>query len=146
MRIQDKVFAAVCAWKENREAGIPGLTSVINVLQNRANRDRTDIYSEAVKRLQFSSLTAPGDPELVLWAADGDAQWQQALVLAKRAGNGALDDITGGAMDYYAPKGQTWTKRYTLPDGTVIPFPDSWDESKVVYTVTIGGQYFFREI
>lgn len=87
-------------WRENRGGGTAGLTSVLNVLQNRAAKRKTDVYSEAVRRLQFSSMTAPGDPNLVLFPADNDPQWQEALVLA--AQGPALADITGGATSYYA--------------------------------------------
>jgi hypothetical protein len=60
---------------------------------------------------------------------------------------GQLEDITHGSTLYYAPAGlaKGTTKPYTLPDGSVVPFPASWNEAAVTYRATICGQYFFTE-
>ena len=144
MRPQDIVFAAIAAWKEDRQGGALGMTAVINVLVNRSERDGSTVYAEATKRLQISSLTAPGDPELTLWAADNDPQWAMALVLAGQASDGVLPDRTGGAVDYYAPRSIKTTATFTLPDGTSIPFPEDWNAAAVRYTVSIGSQVYFK--
>ena len=102
MTQQDKVIGALCAWRENRGGGTAGLQSVLNVLQNRAIHRGTSIYAEATRRLQFSSMTAPGDPNLIIYPADDDPQWAMALVLAGQMADGVLQDITGGATSYYA--------------------------------------------
>lgn len=146
MRPQDLVFSAVTAWKEDRQGLIPGMTAVINVLVNRSLRDGTSIYAEATKRLQFSSLTASGDPELTLWPADSDPQWAEALTLAEQASNGVLADITNGAIDYYAPQAIKTTATFTLPNGTIIPFPKGWNPAAVLYTVSVGSQVYFKEV
>ena len=126
MTMQDQIIGSLCAWRENRGGGTPGLTSVLNVLQNRAAKRKTDVYSEAVRRLQFSSMTAPGDPNLVLFPADNDPQWQEALVLA--AQGPALADITGGATSYYAV--------------SLTP-PPYWAAS-MTRNCTIAGQVFLK--
>lgn len=139
---------AITIWKENR-GGQPqpqAMQSVANVIMNRAVAHGTDVWSVCTKKLQFSSLTAPGDPELTLWPSDSDPQWVMALQIAQQAASGSLNDITGGAMDYYAPQGQKWAARLTLPNGNTIPFPDHWHQSAVAYTVTIGNQVFFRDV
>ena len=128
MTIQDQVIGALTAWKENRHGGIPGMQSVLNVLINRAAHRSTDVYTEAVRKWQFSSMTAPGDPNLILYPADSDPQWAEALALAEQAASGLLDDITGGATSYYALSMQT---------------PPYWAAS-MVPTVQIAGQAFFR--
>ena len=149
MTIQDQVFMAVTAWKENRGGLTPGMQSVINVLMNRAVRHRTSVYAQCVAKLQFSSMTAPGDPELVAWAAENDAQWQNALAIAASAASGVLPDITSGSIDYYAPHGLTASRidpiPYTLPNGTQIPFPKGWNRSVLTFEAEIAGQLFFRE-
>jgi hypothetical protein len=148
MTIQDQVILALTIWRENR-GGQPqpqAMQSVANVIMNRTVAHGTDVWSVCTKKAQFSSLTSPGDPELTLWPFDSDPQWIMALQIAQQAASVSLADITGGAMDYYAPQGQKWAKRFTLPDGTVIPFPDNWNESAVAYTVTIGNQVFFRDV
>lgn len=148
MTIQDQVILALTIWRENR-GGQPqpqAMQSVANVIMNRSVAHNSDAFSVCTKKLQFSSISAPGDPELTLWPTDSDPQWAIALKIAEQAAAGTLTDITGGAMDYYAPQGQKWAARFTLPDGTVIPFPDHWNQSAVAYTVTIGKQVFFRDI
>lgn len=149
MTPQDQIIGALCAWRENR-GGIPqpdAMQSILNVLQNRAAKHGTDIYTEATRKLQFSSLTAPGNPELTLWPSDNDPQWVMALGMAQEIANGTLFDLTRGATDYYAPRGIVTKlgKIFTTPDGTAYPFPDGWNESAVTYTRTIGNQLFFTE-
>jgi spore germination cell wall hydrolase CwlJ-like protein len=133
-------------WRENRGGGVAGMQSVANVMLNRVAKHRSTPWKECTARLQVSSLTAPGDPELNLWAADeGDAQWEQALELAGRAAGGTLEDLTGGALDYYAPRRIRTDKTYCLPDGTVVPFPQGWNPAVVRFCCAIAGQLFFTE-
>jgi len=127
MTIQDQVIGALTAWRENRGGGTPGMQSVINVLVNRAAKRGTSVYAEAVRRWQFSSMTAPGDPNLDLFPADNDPQWQQALILAVEAAT-SLQDITGGATSYYALS---------------MPKPPYWAAS-MTETCRIAGQVFFK--
>ena len=127
MTIADQFMLALTAWRENRGGGIPGMQSVINVVCNRAAHRRTDAYTECVRPMQFSSLTAKGDPELTLWPADNDPQWLEAISLAGQAAAGTLEDITEGAMSYYAQS---------------IP-PPYWAAS-MTQTCIISGQVFFK--
>lgn len=108
------------------------MQSVFNVLMNRAARRGSDVYTEAVRKWQFSSMTDPGDPNLVLYPTAIDAQWAAALTLASQAAAGSLEDLTGGATSYYAPAG--------MPNGQV----PGWAAS-MTQTVTIAGQIFFKE-
>lgn len=121
------------------------MQSVLNVLSNRAKKHGTTIYIEATKRLQFSSLTAPGDPQLVVWPADGDPDMATALAMAGDAVNGTLVDITDGATLYYAPAGIHSSVMRQMPNGDVVKFPEDWNPAAVTFTVTIADQYFFRE-
>jgi len=125
---QDQVIGALTAWRENRGGGIPGMQSVLDVLLNRAAKRGTSVYAEAVRKWQFSSMTAAGDPNLILFPPDTDQQWQEALALALQAASGALEDITGGATSYYA---------LTMP---TAPY---WAAS-MTKTCEIAGQVFFR--
>ncbi len=135
---------ALTMWRENRGGGEAGMQSVGNVIVNRALRSRISVYAVCTAAEQFSSITAKGDPELDLWPNESDTQWAMALDLAARAAAGALPDITGGADLYYAPRGIVSHRTFTLPNGTSIPFPATWNENAVVYTCTIAGQVFFR--
>jgi hypothetical protein len=149
MSVQDVAIGALCAWRENR-GGQPqpdAMQSVLNVLVNRAKQRGTDIYTEATRKLQFSSLTAPGDPQLDLWPNEADPHWQQALLLAQDAETGNLEDITNGSTIYYAPAAMAANAvvPYTLPNGTQTVFPKDWNQSAVSYQCEIANQLFFRE-
>ena len=146
MRIQDEVILALTLWRENRCGGAPGMKSVANVILNRSAKHHLTVYEVCVLPLQFSSMTAKGDPELNLWPNDGDAQWQVALGIAALASGGVMDDVTNGATLYYAPKDQPWKKRWTLPNGESVVFPDGWNQAVVGFTGEIAGQLFFREV
>jgi Cell Wall Hydrolase len=144
MLIADQFLLALTCWRENRGGGYTGMQSVANVIMNRAARRWTSPYVECVRPLQFSSITAKGDPELTLWPEPSDASWIQAQEIAGYAAGGTLADITGGATLYYAPHSIETNASITLPNGTSIPFPKDWNESAVTYTATIQGQVFFR--
>src|SRR5580698_4940206 len=100
MTIQDQVILALTMWRENRGGGTVGMQSVGNVILNRAKNQGKSVWHVCTAFEQFSSLTAKGDPELVLWSADGDTSWGQALLLAAQAADGTMADITGGADLY----------------------------------------------
>jgi len=149
MSVQDVVVGALCAWKENR-GGQPqpeAMQSILNVLVNRAKQRGTDIYTEAIRPEQFSSLTVKNDPEIALWPADSDPQWKQALLLAQDAESGALVDLTSGSTLYYDPAGLAAgrTVLYTLPNGKQTVFPEDWNQSVVTFQCEIASQLFFSE-
>lgn len=129
MTPQDIAFGALCAWRENRGGGQVGMQSVINTLQNRSREEGKSIYEIATAPLQYSSMSAPGDPQLTKFGLDGDAQWIEALALMEQAAAGQLPDITGGATNYYA---------------TSMSKPPWWAASMDV-TVTIANQIFLRK-
>jgi len=128
---------------------VTGMQSVINVVMNRSIRDRVSPAAECERRLQFSSMTAAGDPELALWPQDSDTLWLQALQMAQQAKNGTLADLTNGSIDYYAPKGIAPSRQdpvpFTLPDGTEVPFPKGWNRAVLTFQAEIADQLFFRE-
>ncbi|HEV2133783.1 MAG TPA: cell wall hydrolase [Terracidiphilus sp.] len=144
MRVEDQTVLALCMWRENRGHGVEGMQSVANVIVNRAARWKSTVYWECVRPLQFSSMTAKNDPELSLWPRETDAEWAQALELAAQAAAGTLEDITDGALYYYAPRSIKTTKAIEWLDGTTVPFPESWDAQVVKPLCAIGGQLFFR--
>jgi N-acetylmuramoyl-L-alanine amidase len=127
MTPQDIAIGALCAWRENRGGGREGMQSVINVLVNRAAHRASSVYAEAVRPWQFSSMTATGDPNLVLFPTNTDAQFAEALALMQQAAEGSLTDITGGALYYYAKSMKT---------------PPPW-AARMTPTAEIQGQRFF---
>lgn len=137
--IDDQFMLALVLWREARgelaRTGPLAYIAVGCVLRNRSQRDKTSIYEEATNRLQFSSVTAPGDPELILWAKKKDPVDYGAWVLAHQVASGiiagAYSDPTRGATLYYASS---------------IPFPADWNPAKVKQTVRVGNQLFFAEV
>lgn len=133
---------ALCCWRENRSGGRVGMQSVLNVLANRAKRDNTSMYAEAVRKLQFSSMTARGDSQTVLWPIEGDPLYAIAEEMVQ---NPELPDITNGSVDYYAPQGLTEAQDYKLPNGSTVKFPATWNPSRYIFETEIAGQLFWKE-
>jgi spore germination cell wall hydrolase CwlJ-like protein len=136
MNTQDTYLWSLCIWREARNSQA-GMLAVAWVLWNRLQAGKwgktmTDVVTE---RLQFSSMTALGDPETVVWPnshqSPGDlAAWQYALSCpALVIGSGQSQDPTSGACFYFAES---------------ISKP-AWAESMLL-TVTIGGQEFYRSV
>jgi hypothetical protein len=131
---------ALCAWREARNGGTPGMQSVINVLSNRAKHNNTTLYIEATKYEQFTSIAPPAgmtaqQSEANLWPTKINSyEWSLYLTaedLVSLAMSETLPDITGGATMYYA---ESMTE------------PPKWDWFKLQYTVTIANQKFFKVI
>ncbi|WP_420239248.1 cell wall hydrolase [Telmatobacter bradus] len=144
MRALDQVILALTIWRENRSGGQLGMHSVASVILNRAAQRKTSVYYECVRPWQFSSLTAHGDPELAIWPEEKDAFWLAAQEVAVQAATGVLADITHGATMYYAPAGKQWKKRFALPGGKQVAFPDDWNEQSMAFTGLIAEQLFFK--
>jgi hypothetical protein len=144
MTIQDQVVSALTAWREQRGFGAPGLTSILNVIQNRAKKTGDDPYTVCTTHAQFSSISEPG-PEDILWPTGSDPQWQTALALAAQAAAGTLVDLTNSSTLYYAPASIPSGGSFRLPNGNIVPFPNGWNPDVVTYQVTIGGQIFMTE-
>lgn len=127
----DYALTSICLYREARGEGNTGMTAVACVIRNRVNKRNSTFYAEVVRHLQFSSITAPGDPQLIVYPAESDASWQQAQLIAGNIIDGVVQDITVGSTLYYDDS---------------IAFPKSWDRSKVVATIKIGRLNLFKEI
>jgi hypothetical protein len=144
MTIEDQFLIALTCWRENRGGGMPGMTSVANVIQNRAAKTGKSPYAICTAHAQFSSISMPG-PESCLWGAETDPDWIAALTIATQAAAGTLVDLTGGATLYYAPAAIQSAATFTLPSGERVPFPAGWNAAAVKFTVEIADQLFFTE-
>jgi hypothetical protein len=150
MTIQDQVLTALTAWRENRQSGVPGLQSIVNVIMNRAAKTGDSPYAVCTTHDQFTSINPPStltvaQTETGTWPVEADPQWQQALSLASQAAAGTLADITHGSTLYYAPYAIQSTATIILPSGQTVPFPKGWNADMVEYCVSVGGQLFFSE-
>jgi spore germination cell wall hydrolase CwlJ-like protein len=146
----EKMLLAEVAWKENRRGQIPGMTSIINVVQNRVKKHGASIESIIMAPFQFTSMSVKSDPEYGIDPAKStgiDAiAWDVAQELAFDASAGTLNDLTNGATLYYAPNSIRTHKNITLPNGEVVPFPLTWNPKAVKYAATIAGQIFFTSV
>lgn len=144
-----KILATV-AWKENRHGGIPGMTSIINIVQNRAAKHSKSVTEIIMAPKQFTSMSVASDPEYHTDPTKATGLdltvWNAAKHLAQQAASGVLADLTNGATLYYAPKGIVTDKAIGLPNGAEVPFPKTWNSKVVQYVGTIAGQYFFIEM
>jgi N-acetylmuramoyl-L-alanine amidase len=127
MTIADQFLIALTAWRENRGGGLQGMQSVANVIVNRAKARNQTPYQVCTARLQFSSITAAGDPNLILYPQQTDSEWTTAQLLAGQAASGTLEDITEGATSYYA-----------------LSIPAPYWAASMKKTVEIAGQVFFK--
>lgn len=136
MNPADFFMLALCLYREARGEGDAGMTAVGCVVRNRVRRRNSSFYAEIVRPLQFSSITDGGsakrkvDRQLSLYPAALDAAWVKAQAIAKDIISGLAPDVTNGATMYYA---------------NTIPFPETWDKSKLISTGRVGNQFFFRE-
>jgi spore germination cell wall hydrolase CwlJ-like protein len=128
----DLFLFALCVWREARSLGMDGMTAVAWVIRNRLRKGEwgntlTDVVTA---HLQFSAMTALGDPETVLWPnsltppADAEA-WREAVAIVQEPENAV--DPTHGATHYFS---------------RIITTP-SWAES-MVPTLTVGNTVFYR--
>ncbi len=107
-------------------------------MQNRlaAGEYGDSLYSVAHAPKQFSAWNSKGQSgnDLVRVSAD-DPRYVEAKAIAEQVLAGEYADNTGGAVNYYAPKGMTGQK------GTKKGAP-SWAR-KMTQTAEIGGHLFF---
>lgn len=124
----DKALLALCAWREDRSGQREGMLAVMCSVRNRVERGNKSYSSAITQKWQYSSMTAPGDPQLGLYPQGGDPIFELALSLVDDVIDGAIADTTGGATNYYADS---------------MTVPPKWADS-MTFTVAIGGQRFFK--
>lgn len=125
---------------EAANQGDDGLAAVAHVLRNRLENGGygASLYDVAHAPKQFSAWNSKGlgGNSLVNTSTDS-ASYQKARAIAEEVLNGRRTDNTGGAVNYFAPKGMTGK------NGTVKGEPD-W-ASRMSYTTSIGGHRFYSD-
>jgi len=133
--ITQPLLLALAIWREARGAGEAGMVAVAYAIMNRVERPSwwgTTLEEVLGKKWQISSLTAPGDPQLILWPRSEDPSWREALAVARAVLNKAEPNPFPGADSYFdssiaAPK---WTATATFkgeiktPVGNMLRFYD----------------------
>jgi len=98
------VFLALVVWREARGEGDLARLGVAFTIINRAHNPAwwgNDIQSVIFKKWQFSSMTAPNDPQLATWPATDDPDWMRCLELASMALSGTAVDPVKDADSYF---------------------------------------------
>ena len=95
---------ALLIWREARGEGHDGMRAVAHVVRNRVLAIHLPDSWDGVMAApwQFSSMTAKGDPELILWPKAPDSSFDDALNIASMVYTGDDYDLTQGATHYFA--------------------------------------------
>lgn len=97
-----KWSAALCCWREARGEGTDGMRAVCWVIKNRSKGKGKPWPVIIYAPLQFSSMSAPHDPQLSTVPLAFDPEFEQAYVIADRIFGGGDSDLTNGATHYFA--------------------------------------------
>lgn len=127
-----QVMLALTMWREARGEGREGMRAVGHVIRNRVNKWMGDWDHIITQKWQFSSMTAPGDSQLVAWPDSPDERFETAMQLAEGIYSGMdHEDISGGALYYRNPRTATseWFQKNVA--------------EKMRKTATIGNHEFY---
>jgi N-acetylmuramoyl-L-alanine amidase len=127
----------LCVWREMRS--VPAAWSAVAwTVINRARARTSDgrfmwwggsIITVITHPYQYSSMTAPGNPELKYWPTDGDAAYHAISIVVDNVLAGKEPDPTGGAVLYFS-------EPLTEP-------PQQW--GAVTETFAVRGVHFYRQ-
>lgn len=144
----DFFMLALCLYREASGDGPAGMTAVGCVVRNRVHRRQSGYYVEVVRRLQFSSITDPKDPQLVKYPSAFDEDWKLAQSIAEGIILDVIQDTTNGSTMYYAPVSMTQgniAPKTMLLNGKQRVIPKTWDMTKIKFQAEIGKQLYFTE-
>lgn len=99
------VFLGLTVWREARGQSEECQRGVAYSILNRVKRPSwwgSDVCSVVFKRLQYSSLTYPRDPQLTTWPnRSDDPSWIQCLQVAMESISGISENPVPGADSYH---------------------------------------------
>jgi hypothetical protein len=140
-----KVIAAILVGEAGGEKA-PGMTAVLNVMQNRA-KDRCsidDVYAVATKRWQFTaynrvSVTKKWTEDQLVRYYRKHPSFTKAYYLVYTMAYGKLDDVTQRSTHYCnldkLRKAPSWA-----------PYSHGGKNKKARFTIKIGGHSFFANV
>lgn len=132
-KVCDLFYLALVVWREARGATPEAQIAVAHSIMNRVARPswwgRT-LDEVVTKRWQYSSMAAPGDPQLITWPRVSDSSWLAALGIAEGVLAGWIPNPFPGADSYHdtsipAPKWATdaaFVGQVTSPRGNALRF------------------------
>ena len=124
-----QALLALLIWREARGEGRDGMRAVAHVVRNRVQAIHLpDSWDDIMAApWQFSSLTARGDSQLIVWPKAPDAAFDEAMQIASLVYTGDDYDLTQGSTHYFNPE-------------VVLP---SW-AAKLKFVVRIGHHDFYE--
>lgn len=102
----EKALACLLAWREENRNGLNGMTAVLFVVRNRAKAgwEMGEWNRIIITHNQFSSISVPGDGQLVKYPDLHDQNFVRLLQVVDSVYDGtAQDKLTNGALYYYDP-------------------------------------------
>jgi N-acetylmuramoyl-L-alanine amidase len=131
----DVTLLALTIWREARGESVEAKDAVAWTVMNRVKANGwfgKTVLGVVTKPWQFSSLTAPGDANLIRWPnpvdTASDVVWSECLDAAEGAYNNLVPDPTSGATHYYSVD---------------IPAPN-WT-AEMTFLVQIGAFKFYKQ-
>jgi hypothetical protein len=113
-------FLGLVIWREARgeseECRIAVGCCVRERVFNEVRFDGTDFVSACKAKWQFSSVTAPGDPQLTFWPADGLESFRQCVAIANRVINNMAEHPAPGADSYFDDSIKDHPPSWATPD------------------------------
>jgi N-acetylmuramoyl-L-alanine amidase len=102
----ERYLLALVVWREARSEGYLGQAAVCHSVLNRINAGSWfgDSVSEVIaKPRQYSSMTDPGDKQLVLFPVRDDRSFLLSMQIVEDVLNGVAADCSHGATHYLNP-------------------------------------------
>lgn len=130
---------ALCIYREARGEPFAAKRGVASVVRNRVQHPGWwgKSYASVIsKRAQFSAMTIPGDPNLVVWPREDEPAWKDCLAIAAATILGNAPDNTNGATHYFAPKSLPFVPKWAQDPA------DSGKINEILVTVRIGAHVF----
>lgn len=96
---------ALLIWREARDQIYEAMLGVGWSVRNRVTRPRywgTDWVSCIGHKWAYSSMTAPGDPNLIVYPDTGLKAWETVSQAAEMAYSGTAQDPANGATHYFS--------------------------------------------
>ena len=100
----DLTILALTVWREARGENYQARLGVAMSVLNRVERPKwwgKNVWDVCTKKWQYSSLTAPGDPQLVLWPTGTDKSWLECVEITREALAGKFQHPFPGADSYH---------------------------------------------
>ena len=98
------VLLAIALWREARGTGEAGMTavgfSILTRVENPTWWGHT-LVEVLGKKWQYSSMAAPGDPQLLFWPDDAEESWRLAIAVADAVLAKSVENPVPGADSYF---------------------------------------------